>query len=615
MPFKKLLNWFKPNVKVLYAGGKIVIGGILVKTAEFIKPLEVGSDSNALSTIDSSINAVAESGQLGPYYSQPYTVSGMLESVGTGFVMSGTWDMVKMGAAAAHNVVCGSKKDTEEAAESEEAQTKTETENHAKPINKKKKRKLKKQAERDQINDVRNEQIDQELSLQRRAKLLFATKTLMELWMFGYFIVSLIEPIKKWFNIQAEQNNLDIAENAIRSFMDESLHFFKEPDSIIKKLLEPGSAVLIASALSLYNIIEGLRITKSGQVNLNERPLAGIIKSIAFSTLAESALIKHSKIFAVSQLHDYLSKDMALEMGTEIAKIYLMGFLAQGMDLNTAKQKTTILASMAYGFSRDQAKKMISQKAGWLLQAKLIKYYGQFKLAESLFDALCTYIQKRREDPLQTRMESVRRAFLQRPDRTQFFDTERDFLYADLPKAKSSAVSQFPEEKIDEEARERKLLERRAREARALQRSLEENELKSMFEAQTQTAREALTKKQRLTEMLTDIRNLNSDAKETLKSILEKGSHQNLDDASMKSLFGEPGTTPNIRGLHLKNSSGGILVQSDDTTLTSYHRQHGKAIHERVFNKIRDKLEYYGITSENIDELLEPDSGTGLGLG
>lgn len=99
-------------------------------------------------------------------------------------------------------------------------------------------------------------------------------------------------------------------------------------------------------------------------------------------------------------------------------------------------------------------------------------------------------------------------------------------------------------------------------------------------------------------QLLMSIRNLSSNACKTLCSILKKGKHIHINQTNLLELFdGQPCPLPPFT---IKNTSNGYQIIFQNTCVTTFHKQHGKPIHEQVFNEIRNKILSLGITLDEI---------------
>ncbi len=417
---------------------------------------------------------------------------------------------------------------------------------------------------------------------------------------------SFIDPLKKWYNYTAVNNYRDEGDNDKRLFFEESLGFFKEPDTIFEKMMKPPISMTIALGLFMYNFLKGTRIF-SKKDNLNEIPLGRIARTLGFLLLSESALIKHDKLFAASYLSNVFEPENTNSNMQTLALQEYAQMMAAGIDHSEALLKIGFIMEYTKGVMRDQAERLHSEKRVWLQYAKMFKFFSLLLFAGSIVDTYHLYQKKRSENPLQTRMEAVKRSLFERPSHGPYHA-----LQAYLPQPKSSAIKEFPEEKINEEARRQKQEEKKARAERKDQREKKEKEDQKALEARQKADNEAKIKKEHASMVLKNIRGLNAKTKSKLSDILKKGEHPNIDSDDFEAVFGKPDKHPNIPPFKLTSSSDGTLIQFNEEVIDGYHRQHGKQIHERTFNNIREKFESLDITAETVNEL-SPKNGTDFG--
>lgn len=90
---------------------------------------------------------------------------------------------------------------------------------------------------------------------------------------------------------------------------------------------------------------------------------------------------------------------------------------------------------------------------------------------------------------------------------------------------------------------------------------------------------------------------------ELLRQVLTKGDHNNMRDKDIDAIFGKE-EQPKIPPFGIRESKKGVEITFNHNVIASFHRQHGKPIHERVFNDIRAKFEELDINLEIFEKVV-----------
>lgn len=612
MLFISIFKNIKSNSKILYTGFKLITGSIFVYVvAPFVKTFE-GDSGNSTFKVnpDRDANKVF-------LYSYNLTFSDAFAGIGLGLLLSGSWDIIKMGANTIEASSCANKNSSTNVKAITKVKAGIKNNNiQFLPKNNKKKRSIEKRILKNK-NKEENEHLNHnEYKKQLKVKIFFASKIILEMGMIGYFIITLIQPIKEWFDTNSENTDIQAAENSIKSFFNGGLNYFKDPEGVIETILSPSYSVFISLCMFSYNIIEGRRISnRSEELQLTERPIAGILNGLGYLLLSESAFILHSKILHLSRLHATHSTSAIASIMEKRAKQEYYSLISSGMDPDIAAKKAWSAYEVAMEKSKHISRKIFNEKLVWVSFARIANIYAKFKFTEAGTDALFSYLRMRKEEPLQKRLIIIKKAFIERVDRKHNFSTVMNNNSANagsnvfplFPKPPEQSNMQFPEEPLNPGDRQRKL---DAKKARALRAAEKENMLTQKTSALEFEEQQKIELQKQKEELLKNIYyNLNPTSKEWLLCILRKGKHLELDSSKLQLVFGEP-EKPKLDFFEVQSTDKGILLlykmQDKVEVITSYHREHGKPIHERVFNRIRHKFEEIGITTEELELYSKP---------
>lgn len=99
--------------------------------------------------------------------------------------------------------------------------------------------------------------------------------------------------------------------------------------------------------------------------------------------------------------------------------------------------------------------------------------------------------------------------------------------------------------------------------------------------------------------------------RELLMLILTKGNHDTLKDTDLEAVFSQ-GNNPKLFPFHLENTKSGFILKFHSTVIANFHKQHGKALPEIVFNNIRAAFESLEITKEYLGNLFAEEHQTRL---
>ncbi len=611
---KKLASAIVSSPRLMYAGSKVLLGALYMKAATVVKVFE-GDTTQGVTDFGHTWDA-------GSYSIKPLTFSGAFQMLGQGFLISGAEDLATMGNEVIEEWILNRwmNRQIDEGRRAREHAERNPPRLHG---NKKKRRKEQKlEDERKKTEKIvtaelmtpKNQQLTIAFYRQLRKQIFFGVTFVLELALIAYFISTLVDPVRKSTINKGTGTPEDSLSNHVRFIIDGSIALLASPKGILGKLLQPNYAMATSALMFCYSLLEGLiggiRIVKTGDLEITEKPITGILSGTGYVILSQSSLIIIEKLHMSSKMLGNVRSTM-FDSASDSVREYLR---TQDVDRSLAElfvQKTQETATARMGRLAEQ---MIGERAYWIPIAHGACLYGSYKFCRSVLDAVSSYLLMRKKEPLQNRMATVRRAFTERPHRSENYwvssESNREVALLLRPLAPVTH-SVFPQETVDPEKRARKLLEQEARAARAEEREAERalkerNALNSKRDAKI-----SAEKQKQKSDILEAMVKLNPTKQKILGAILKKGKHLQLGEDDLIALFDSSGSssssgassssTPGLPYFSLQTTKNGAQISFNGSPITGFDRLHrGKNMNEKVFNQIREQFVILGITEETV---------------